>query len=88
MGVNGRAAELIRSTSNIHASWTNTWYTIYPTLIASLTLQGCALVTATFPLTNSPGFREPPPTRPEETRENTHSERLGSLGTTRYSSIS
>lgn len=84
VGVNGRAVVLIRSTSNIHASWTNTWC-IYPTLIASVTLQGCALVTATFLLTNSPGFREPPPTRPEETRENTHSERPDSPGTTRFS---
>lgn len=66
MGVNGRAAELIRSTSNIQASWTNT-YGIPDIDQHGNTSRLRFIVTATFPPTNS--------LRPKEEQENTHPER-------------
>lgn len=58
MGVNGRAAELIRSTSNIQASWTNT-YGIPDIDHHGNTSRLRFIVTATFPPTNSPRPSEP-----------------------------
>lgn len=57
MGVNGRAAELIRSTSNIRASWTNT-YGVSDIDHHGNTSRLRFIVTATFPPTNSPRLSE------------------------------